>query len=79
MTFELMIGFILLLICSIAGIGAFVALLKAEKTIDSLENIIFDQEYVITEHELTIDEMAIEIRHLKTKISLLELELEEKK
>ena len=79
MTLELMLGFILLLICSIAGVFALVALLKAEKTIDSLENIIFDQEYVITEHELTIDEMAIEIRHLKTKISLLELELEEKK
>lgn len=79
MTFELMIAFFILIGLTILGLFAFFALLKSDKTIDSLENIIFDQEYVITEHELTIDEMAIEIRHLKTKISLLELELEDKK
>ena len=79
MTMEFIIGFALLLVAALAGVFAVIRLIKEEKRADSLENIIFNQERIITDLELTIDCMETEMRRLKSKISMLKLELEEKK
>ena len=79
MTIEFIIGFALLLVAALAGVFAVIRLIKEEKRADALENIIFNQERIITDLELTIDCMETEMRRLKSKISMLKLELEEKK
>ena len=79
MTMEFIIGFALLLVAALAGVVAIIRLIQEEKRADALENIIFNQERIITDLELNIDSMEIENRRLKSKISMLKLELEDKK
>ena len=79
MTIEFIIGFVLLLVAALAGVFAVIRLIQEEKRADALENIIFNQERIITDLELTIDCMETEMRRLKSKISMLKLELEDKK
>ena len=79
MTFEILIGICLLTLAAIAGAFAFIELAKAEKRAELLENTIFAQEETICHQWMQIADLDAENAKLKSKISLLKLELEDKK
>ena len=79
MTMEIIIGFVLLLLAAIAGVLAYIELLKADKRAEYLENTIFAQEETICHQWMQIADLDAENAKLKSKISLLKLELEDKK
>ena len=79
MTFEILIGFILMALAALAGAFAFFELSKAEKRAELLENTIFAQEETIRHQWMRIADLGDENAKLKSKVSLLKLELEEKK
>ena len=79
MTFEILIGICLLALAAIAGVFAFFELSKAERRAEYLENTIFAQEETICHQWMQIADLDAENAKLKSKISLLKLELEDKK
>lgn len=79
MTFEIIIAISILTVAALAGAFAFFELAKAEKRAELLENTIFAQEETICHQWMQIADLDAENAKLKSKVSLLKLELEDKK
>lgn len=78
MTFEILIGFVLMTIAAIAGVFAYIALQKAEKRFEHLQDTICAQEETIYHQRMVIADLGSENAKLKSKVSILQLEIADK-